>query len=66
MTESSIPDPLWSAEKVGQYFGVDKQTVIRWITDGDMDGGKINNRWKVRQSAVYKYRDEKYTEGAKK
>ena len=65
MTSPAIPDPLWSADKIADYFGVSKETVIRWIKDEEMDGGKINNRWKVKQSAVYKYRDEKFAEGAK-
>lgn len=66
MSLLDIPDPLWSAEKVAKYFQVDKQTVIRWINDGEMEGGKINNRWKIKQSAVYKYRDDKFAQGAAK
>lgn len=62
MTLLDIPDPLWSAEKVAQYFGVDKQTIRRYMEDG-LDGKKINNRWKFRQSAVYAYRDKKFAEG---
>lgn len=64
MTTTAIPDPLWSAKAVGKYFGVDKETVIRWIKAGEMDGGKINNRWKVRQTKVYEYRDNKFAQGA--
>lgn len=65
MTQAAIPDPLWSAEKIAQYFGVSKGTVIQWMKDEELKGGKINNRWKALQSEVYKYRDTKFAEGAK-
>lgn len=62
MSLHDLPDPLWSAEKVAKYFGVDKQTVVRWAMQEGLDGGKINNRWKFKQSAVYAYRDKKFAE----
>lgn len=69
MSLTSIPDPLWSAERVAEYFGVDKQTVVRWIQVPDADGvklegKKINNRWKIPQSAVHRYRDHKFAQGS--
>lgn len=66
MSLSQLPDPLWSADKVADYFGVDKQTVIRWAKEEGLEGGKINHRWKFRQSAVYGFRDRKYAEGEQK
>lgn len=59
-------DPLWSADRVAAYFQVDKQTVIRWINEDGLVANKMNNRWKIKQSDVYAYRDRKFAEGAKK
>jgi excisionase family DNA binding protein len=64
VTTSGLIDPLWSTIKIAEYFGVETSTVLRWLQDGDMEGKKINNRWKVYQSEVYRYRDEKFAEGA--
>lgn len=65
MTLLEIPDPLWNIDKVATYFGVDKQTIIRWIHTEGLEGKKVNNRWKVPQSKVYEHRDRKFAEGAK-
>lgn len=57
-------DPLWSTHRIANYFDVEPSTVLRWLQSGEMDGKKINTRWKVRQSEVYRYRDQKFAEGA--
>lgn len=70
MSESGV-DPLWTTVKVAAYFGVEPSTVLRWIAEEQqkpgtgMQGRKINNRWRVPQSEVYRYRDAKYAEGEK-
>lgn len=56
--------PLWNTNKVAVYFGVEPSTVLRWITEGEMKARKINNRWKVTEEEVVRYRNEKYAEGA--
>lgn len=62
--------PLWSTDRVAEYFGVEKSTVLRWITDEQehpgtgMQARKINNRWKVTQEEVARYRNDKYARGA--
>ena len=65
MSLKDLPDPLWSADAVAKYFGVDKQTVVRWALEDGLEGNKINNRWKFRQSKVYEYRDKKFAEGSR-
>jgi hypothetical protein len=68
MSEGGV-DPLWTTVKVAQYFGVEPSTVLRWITEEPekpelrLAARKINNRWRVAQSEVYRYRDVKYAEG---
>jgi excisionase family DNA binding protein len=57
---SGAADPYWSTAKIADYFDVEPSTVLRWIHDGELDGKKLNNKWKVRQSEVYRYRDEKF------
>lgn len=58
-------DPLWTTNMIAEYFQVEPSTVLRWIADKEMDGKKINNRWRVSQSEVYRYRNDKYAEGEK-
>lgn len=62
--------PLWNVDQVAEYFGVQKSTVLRWIKDEQAQAGtgmkarKLNNRWRVTQAEVIRYRDLKYAEGA--
>jgi hypothetical protein len=68
-TPPSAVDPLWNTNKIAEYFGVEPSTVLRWITDKPdkpelrLEGRKINNRWKVLQSEVYRFRDIKFAQG---
>lgn len=68
-SEDEIPkiDPLWTTDRVADYFGVEPSTILRWITretgDDQLKGRKINNRWRVPQSEVFRYRDYKYAQG---
>lgn len=55
-------DPFLSTDKIAKLFDVTTETIRSWIEAGTLPGVQINGRWKVRQSAVHRYLNEKYGE----
>ena len=68
--EDDLNKPLWNVERVAVYFGVQKSTVLRWIKEEQDEPGsgmkarKINNRWKVPEAEVIRFRNDRYAQGA--
>jgi len=58
-------DPFLSPSEIATIFRVKPYTVRMWIKDGKFDQDKIikiNNRLKVRRSAVQKFAQEQFGE----
>ncbi len=58
----NFTDRLLSTAEAGEYFGVSKQTIRKWIKDGIIVGIRVGDqgRWKIRRSEVERLVREKY------
>lgn len=52
MADDEVIDPLLSTRKCADIFGVTTETIRDWIDRGRLDGVKIGNNWRVKESSV--------------
>lgn len=53
-------DPLLSTNKVAALFDVTAETVRDWISQGKIEGVKINNTWRIRKSEVLRFGQQRH------
>ena len=51
-------EPLWSVEKVADYFSLNKMTVYRWVKTGKVKSLKIGSRVRIPRSEVERIASE--------
>lgn len=56
----SQDDPLLSPQKIAKMFDVKAFTVRQWINDGKLKAVKVGNSWRVQQSEMVRFANEKY------
>ncbi len=47
-----MEDRWLSVEEIGQYLGVKRDTVYRWITEKNMPASKVGKLWKFKKDEV--------------
>lgn len=55
-------DPYMTVEQIAEFFQVSPYTVRTWLKGDEplMTAMKIGTRWRVRQSEVHRFANEKY------
>ena len=56
----SEDDPFLSPGKVAKIFDVKDYTVREWIDQGKLKAIKIAGRWRIQQSEITRFANEKY------
>ncbi|MEE9368279.1 MAG: helix-turn-helix domain-containing protein [Pontiella sp.] len=52
MMESKMEDRWLSVDEIGDYLGIKRDTVYKWISEKDMPAHKIGRLWKFRKEEV--------------
>lgn len=52
MKESKMEDRWLSVDEIGDYLGVKRDTVYKWISDRGMPAHKIGRLWKFKKDEV--------------
>ncbi len=47
-----MEDRWLSVEEIGQYLGVKRDTIYRWITEKNMPASKVGKLWKFKKEDV--------------
>ena len=52
MMESKMEDRWLSVDEIGDYLGIKRDTVYKWISDKSMPAHKIGRLWKFKKDEV--------------
>ena len=52
MMESKLEDRWLSVDEIGDYLGIKRDTVYKWISEKGMPGHKIGRLWKYKKDEV--------------
>ncbi len=52
MMESKMEDRWLSVDEIGDYIGIKRDTVYKWISDKGMPAHKIGRLWKFKKNDV--------------
>ncbi len=52
MMESKMEDRWLSVDEIGDYLGIKRDTVYRWISQKGMPARKLGRLWKFKKSQV--------------
>ncbi len=52
MMESKMEDRWLSVDEIGDYLGIKRDTVYKWISEKGMPAHKIGRLWKFKKDAV--------------
>ena len=55
----ALKDNYYTVSQVAQELNVTRQTIYRWIKNGNLKGEKIGRETLVEKSEVFRYKDEK-------
>lgn len=59
-----MDEALLTPEQVAEFFQVTPYTVREWLKDGKLPGTKPTGRWRVKQSDVIEFANQKYGEAS--
>jgi excisionase family DNA binding protein len=52
MMESTMEDRWLSVDEIGEYLGVKRDTIYKWISEKGMPAHKIGRLWKFKKDEV--------------
>jgi excisionase family DNA binding protein len=55
MMESKMEDRWLSVDEIGDYLGIKRDTVYKWISEKGMPAHKIGRLWKFKKDQVDKW-----------
>ena len=53
--ESTMEDRWLSVDEIGEYLGVKRDTIYKWISEKSMPAHKIGRLWKFKKNEVDKW-----------
>lgn len=54
---------MMTTEEVAEFLNCSEKSVRRWLNSGDLEGSKLNTRWRIHPDDVKKFLEDRKNNG---